>query len=239
MILSGVHVRGIVGGLLWFCLSALPSPAWGQLQAGPTLLEIAEGGSTELLLRNTGDEDVAAQVRVYAWSQPGGEDQLVPSDAVAISPPIAELAPATQQIVRLVRIQAAPSDRDGTYRIVVDELPRDEASGSSRVALRMRYVIPLFVRAPGAAPPSLTCGLEEGGTRLACDNSGGRAAQLGASRLVGADGGDLALSEGLFGYVLPANRRIWTLTGAPPGGTLRLETRLNGQATTLPVSREP
>lgn len=224
-------------------LLASPAVATGQLQAGPTLLELPPGGTaTRLLLRNSGGDTVAAQVRVYAWSQQDGEDLLEPSDDLAVSPPILELPPASERVVRLVRVgEPAEEGRDRTFRVVVDELPAAETDGGSEVELRMRYVIPAFVRAEGAAAPRLACRIEggAGGDRLICENAGGRAAQLGASRLFDAGGTELFLSEGLFGYVLPRSQRSWPLPPDRPsfGPTLRLDTLVNGQPTTVPVDR--
>lgn len=234
---SGRPVAGAATLLL--ALLAPPSDAAGQLQAGPTLLEIGpQATSTRLILRNPGKESAAAQVRVYRWSQPDGVDLLVPTSDLAVSPPILEVPAGGEQVVRVVRLGPPVNDRDRSYRVVVDELPRPEGQGPDRVKLRVRYVIPAFVRAAGAPRPVVACRIDDEGTRLACENRGGRAAQLGASRLFTAGGEGLVLSDGLFGYVLPASRRVWVLPGAPPvlhGSALHLETFLNGQPTTLEV----
>ena len=219
-------------------LLALPASGAGQLQAAPTLLEIApQATSTRLLLRNAGEEPVTVQARVYAWSQPHGDDRLVPSDDLAVSPPIVEVPAGGEQIVRVVRLGPPADGRDRSYRGVVDELPRETATGRG-VKLRVRYVIPAFVRAPDARPPVVACRIEGGGAHLACENRGGRAAQLGASRLRAGSGEGVVLSDGLLGYVLPASRRVWPLAAAPPSlhdPALRLETLLNGRPTTLEV----
>lgn len=228
--------------LLWAALLSLfasPALAKGQLQAGPILLQMEPGqSSTRLHLSNTGDAVLAAQVRVYAWSQERGEDQLSASDSLVASPPIVELQPGARQVVRVVRLGDEAGDRDLSYRLVVDELPLEENEDRARVAVRMRYVLPLFVRARGAREPQLSCALREGRSLLECANSGGRAAQLGESRLVDESGHALPLSAGLFGYVLPGSRRVWALqsdTAALADTQVRLETRLNGQPATLPL----
>lgn len=231
------------GVTLLLTLLAQPILARGQLQAGPTLLELGpQTKATRLTLRNSGDTAVAAQVRVYAWSQPDGKDHLVDTDELALSPPILELPAGGEQVVRVIRLGPPARDRDRCYRVVVDELPRAEDGDGHRVRLRMRYVIPVFVRAADASAPAVSCTLEGEGDRLACENRGGRAAQLGATRLLDDAGGTLTLSEGLYGYVLPGSRRIWPLPRERPrwqGPTLRLETRLNGHATMIAVDHAP
>lgn len=228
---------------LCLLLAPLPAAARGELQAGPTLLEIAPGASaTRLRLGNSGDSVVSAQVRVYAWSQKDGEDTLAPSDHVVASPPIAQIEPGGEQVVRIVLAGPPASGSDLSFRVVVDELPAEDAAGESAVKVRMRYLIPAFVRAPGAGEPVLNCSLTAGGTRLACRNDGERAARLGATALVDGTGQAVNLSEGLFGYVLPGSTRHWDLPKAPAAradGALKLDTQLNGQAATVVVHPRP
>ncbi|HRP87670.1 MAG TPA: fimbria/pilus periplasmic chaperone, partial [Gammaproteobacteria bacterium] len=79
--------------------------ARGQLQARPTLVELAPGNQAgRLVLANTGDAPVAAQVRVFAWSQVDGEDRLADTNEIAISPAIVRIPPGGEQVVRVVRL---------------------------------------------------------------------------------------------------------------------------------------
>jgi fimbrial chaperone protein len=215
--------------------------AKGHLQAGPTLVEISpQAGASRLTLANSGDAALGAQVRVFAWSQVDGEDRLAPATDVAISPPIARIAPGGEQVVRVVRTGVAPTGRDRTYRLVVDELPGDDTSTSTAVSVRLQYVLPLFLRAAGAAAPALDCRVAV--ATLSCINRGGQAAQLGRSALADAAGHSAVLSKGLFGYVLPASERRWNLEAGTLdqlGGALHLETQLNGQASRVDVARSP
>lgn len=226
----------VFAGML-LAASAFAATAKGQLQAGPTLVELPAGSAAgRMTLGNSGDAPLAAQVRVYAWSQVDGVDHLEPTQDIVASPAISEIPAGGEQVVRLVRQGPAPATSDLTYRVVVEELPGKRQDNT--VSIRMRYVIPLFLRAQDAAAPALACRLDA--AQLVCTNGGGRAAQLGASRLQGADGRATTLSDGLFGYVLPGATRRWPLDPAlpPPGGaSLTLDTQVNGRSATLPVSR--
>lgn len=228
---------------LLLSLASLPALAQGGLQAGPTLLELSSGStSTRLTLGNTGDKPVAAQIRVYAWTQQDGEDRLLPSDRLIASPPIAEVPAGGEQLVRVVLAGPAAEGQDLAFRVVVDELPDDQSQGESGVKVRMRYLIPAFVRANGASGPDLRCRLDQGDSRLACRNAGGRPAQLGATTLSDTAGSKLLLSEGLYGYVLPGGERHWALPAdrpTPAAGPLKLETQLNGQLASVVVERTP
>lgn len=236
--------RAVHAALLGAALAAfVPASSWarGQLQAAPTLVELVPGATAgRLTLSNTGDTPIAAQVRVYAWNQVDGEDRLGATQAVIISPAIVQIAPGTTQVVRVVREGAPPVGHDGTYRLVVDELPTPGEVPQSGVQIRMRFVVPVYARAPKAAAPALRCRLNA--AQLACTNGGGQAAQLGATKLADAGGHSVALTGGLFGYVLPGSERRWPLAAASLTkltGDLRLETRVNGLPLSVPVSRAP
>ena len=235
----------LAGSLLGLALAASAVSAKGQLQARATLIELGvDSAAGRLTLANTGDAPVAAQVRVFAWSQENGEDRLAPTNAIVLSPPIVRIAPGAEQVVRIVREGPAPSGRDQTYRIVVDELPDKSKPNANAVSFRMRYVLPMYVRDAVAKLPTLACRIEHQvpTPALSCNNSGGRAAQLGATRMLDAAGHKYELTPGLFGYVLPASVRRWPLDPASLaklGPTLRLETMLNGEALTIPIATTP
>lgn len=211
--------------------------ARGQLQTRQTGIDLAPGDRAgRLVLANSGDGPVAAQVRIYAWSQRDGEDQLEPSNALIASPAIVEIPAGGEQLVRVVRADGSPVAAEQAYRVVVDELPGDPAGRSgSAVTVRMRFLIPAFVRAADPAPVQLACRIER--DALACDNAGGRAAQIGSTVWQGADGRSLTLSNGLLGYVLAGSSRRFPLGAQqrPPqaGGTLDLQ--LNGQPARVPL----
>lgn len=203
--------------------------AGGHLQVGSTRVELPAGArATRLVLRNSGDAPVGAQVRVYDWSQPDGEDRLDETQDMALSPPIVRIAPGEEQVVRIVRQGPAPTGRDATYRVVAEEIPLTPQDASVAVGFRMRFVLPLFDRFADAPPAQLSCRLSA--DTLTCLNAGGRACKLGATRLVDAAGRAVELTNGLFGYVLPHSSRRWTLSAdrlKTLGDGLRLKTMID------------
>lgn len=230
-------------------IAALAAPlagAAGHLQVGGTLIELNPGANAgRFSLSNSGDAPIGVQARVYAWVQVGNEDRLSPTRALVLSPPIATIAPGASQLVRVVATGPLPLANDQAYRVVVEELPGSEESGSSTIAIRMRYIVPLYVRSGKARPPALACGIVTAQAApkasLSCTNAGGQAAQLGASRLTGL-GSPYELTPGLLGYVLPGSRRSWDLDptrAAALGRAIALETHVNGLATTLALTAPP
>lgn len=188
-------------------------------------------------MSNTGDNEVHAQVRVYHWTQQGGEDKLVPSRGLVISPPMVQIAPGERQLIRTIRLNAPPSGPgavEDAYRIVIDELPVDSPT-TSKLRFVLRYSVPVFVAPAGstAPPPELGWALVRDGDKVALEvtNAGGSHAQLAALSFVNASGLRTELTAGLLGYVLPGAKMRWALK--PPaevfgsGGVL--ETMINGQ----------
>ena len=62
------------------------------LQVSPVTLTLSPTQAADgLWLSNTGDNVVNAQVRVFRWTQEGGEDKLTPSRGLLVSPPMLQL----------------------------------------------------------------------------------------------------------------------------------------------------
>ena len=234
----------LAGSLLGLAVAAQTASAKGHLQARPTMLELAPGATAgRMTLANTGDEPVPAQVRVFAWIQRDGEDVLVPTNDVVLSPPIVTVPAGAEQLVRIVRQGKPPGHDDQAYRIVVDELPGESKNRDAAVGILMRYVLPLFVRSPEASDAALACSIvrNAAAASLECRNSGGRAAQLGATRLKG-NGKSYQLTAGLYGYVLPGSQRRWPLDSARlklVGHSPSMESQLNGAPVTISVADSP
>lgn len=232
--------RPIAAVLVVLALVAGTAHARGQLQTRQTGIDLPAGARAgRLVLANTGDAPIAAQVRVYAWRQEGGEDVLEPSSALVVSPAIVEIAANGEQLVRVVRPDGRAVAHEQAYRVVVDELPGDPADDASTVQVRMRFLIPVFVRARDPAPATLACRLET--AALVCRNTGGRAAQLGATYL-SSGAQRLEVTPGLLGYVLAGSMRRFpadTSTIAKAGAHSRLEVRLNGEPATFDLGRAP
>lgn len=192
----------------------------------PTLLEIqADQNATALWLENRGSRPAQMQVRVFAWTQPDGENQYKEQHELVATPPMLTVAPGRRQMIRLSRARAAPADIEEAYRVVVDEIP-DATAATQGVGVRfqLRYSLPLFVQASehthtrhssgrdDAPQPRLTWSLLREGDDLwlRMDNAGRIRARL---TNVEFEGGTHSMGDGLFGYVLARSRARWRLPG--------------------------
>jgi fimbrial chaperone protein len=234
-----VYAYAIVWGVT--ILSSTAVLAKGQLQVKQIAVEIPAGAkASRMLLGNNGDQPVSVQVRVYAWSQQAEQELLTTTETVAVSPPISEIAAGGEQIIRVVLQSPTPSAQDQMYRVVIDELPQLNANNVSAIGVRLRYILPLYVRAENAKAANITCQLLSSEI-LQCANKGGRAAQLGATALLDGLGGKYMLSKGLFGYILPNSTRTWSLTSSHihlgQAYSWQLETMQDAEPTVIKVDR--
>lgn len=238
-------LRGLMAALLIACGSAGAS----GLQVAPVGLEFAPGSTAQgVWLTNTGNDVLRAQVRVFHWTQADGKDVLTPTQGLVASPPMLNLQPAAQQLVRVIRTGAPTAGPDeDAFRLLIDELPQPEKENKSSVRYILRYSVPAFVEPAGsqAAAPALTWSLQHdaNGFALVANNTGRQHAQLSDVSLQPRGGKPITLSKGLLGYVLPGSTMRWPLkesTVQLGNGTL-LKVTVNGKPVeqTLPGDTLP
>jgi fimbrial chaperone protein len=177
----------------------------------PVSFEMAPGQLTAVLdVRNNTDREADFQVRAYAWSQPGGVDQLTPTDALVASPPLGRIAVNAGQVVRLVLRQPAQG-REAAYRILLDQVPPTPQPGSVGFALRLS--IPVFAEPKAPVAPRVRWSLQaDGGAYyLVAVNGGDRHDAFRNMVLNSSDGRPIALESSVSPYVLAGATRRWRI----------------------------
>ncbi|OAL85968.1 fimbrial biogenesis chaperone [Acinetobacter terrae] len=243
--LHRVARHGLISGLL---LSSGWAMASG-LQVSPISLSLqARENASGLTLSNTGDNLVHAQVRVYQWSQDEKGDQRTPSRGLLASPPMIELKPGEQQLIRIIRAKAPPQGAgavEESYRLSIDELPIQSTEQKTGLQFALSYSLPVFVKPVGIAEttPHLQWSYspQADGKQvvLRIRNSGNGHAQLADLSCVDAAGNNsVDIHQGLLGYVLPGATMHWTLNIPPSalktGGKFKV--MINGTQTTQDVT---
>jgi fimbrial chaperone protein len=238
-------LRGLAAALLIACGSAGAS----GLQVAPVGLEFAPSSIAQgVWLTNTGNDVLRAQVRVFHWTQVNGKDTLVPTRGLVASPPMLNLQPGAQQLVRVIRTGASSdAGSEDAYRLLVDELPQPEKEDKSSVRYILRYSVPAFIESAGSqnAAPALTWSVQRDGNglELVVSNTGPRHAQLSDVSLRPMGGKPITLSNGLLGYVLPGSTMRWPLKelAAQLGNGTLLKVTINGKPVeqTLPGNDLP
>lgn len=119
-----------------------------SIRLSPVSVEILNDQSaSSISLYNQSNESTDLQVRVFEWRQNAGQDQLIPTDEIAVSPPFLKLQPNDSYSLRVVRINPAPVSGEQTYRIIIDELPKpiDNRKVDQGINVLLRSSLPLFV----------------------------------------------------------------------------------------------
>lgn len=190
--------------------------------------------ATALWLENKGTMPVTMQVRAFAWSQADGSDTLSAQDVIVASPPIARVEPGKRQLVRIIR-RTPGTAAEGTFRLLIDELPPPPPEGTAapvaKLAVQMRYSVPLFTYATAeTGTPRLSVRVSAGpeGRELRVTNTGTRHARLTDLRVV-TGSHQTMVRAGLAGYVLAGATIAFPLPTT--GGTVRVA--VNGVDQTL------
>ncbi len=118
------------------------------IRLSPVNVEILSNqNASSISLFNQSNESTDLQIRVFEWTQKNGQDQLTPTDEIAISPPFLKLQSNDSYNLRVVRINPTPISGEKTYRIIIDELPKpiDSRKAAQGVNVLLRSSLPVFV----------------------------------------------------------------------------------------------
>ncbi|ARD28516.1 molecular chaperone [Acinetobacter lactucae] len=118
------------------------------IRISPVNVEILSNQSaSSISLFNQSNESTDLQIRVFEWVQKNGQDELIPTDEIAISPPFLKLKPNDSYNLRVVRINPAAISGEKTYRIIIDELPKpvDSRKAAQGINVLLRSSLPVFV----------------------------------------------------------------------------------------------
>ena len=131
---------------LFLSLSSALSAA--TIRISPVNVELLNNQSaSSISLFNQSSESTDLQIRVFEWTQKDGQDQLIPTDEIAISPPFLKLKPNDSYNLRVVRINPTEISGEKTYRIIIDELPKpvDSRKAAQGINVLLRSSLPVFV----------------------------------------------------------------------------------------------
>lgn len=179
----------------------------GAISVSPVMLEMSTKRPTRTLeISNPSDQPVHVQLRVFAWSGGGVDEQYAPTQDIGFSPPMFELAPGQRQVVRLAA-RITP-DRETAYRLFVDQLEAQRPEGGLSMPVRM--ALPLFLSPDQGLKAQVDWRFErdDQGPLLVARNRGARRLRLTDLELE-KPGGAETVARGLAGYVLAGQERAW------------------------------
>lgn len=201
-----------LGAVLLLCLCLPDISHAGSFHVTPVKVMLSSETTTYVLkVENSGAANVTLQLKTLAWSQQAGRDQLQPTREVLVTPPLFNLKSGATQIVRVGLMRKPDTNRELSYRLLLEEIPPPPAADFKGVQVALRIGIPIFVTPLSAAKQNLSftaLHAPDGQLRLAVANRGLAHAQITGLTLHLSKPEDSLVASYLSpAYVLPGQER--------------------------------
>lgn len=220
---------GLLAGLM-----AVPSQAF---QVRPVRIDLdARQAAAQLVVSNPTDRPLLIQAKVWSWSQEQSQDRLGEATDLIVNPPIFELAPGAQQVVRVGLRQGLRQGQEQSWRLWLSQVPVSGAAEERGVQMLLRVSLPVFGSGDGLGGPAPRWQRRDAGATLLLDNEGARHVHVREVRLQ-ADGMPAhvlgpcyALSGGSCRWTLPREWQGRALTADADSDAGRLRVQFDGPA---------
>jgi fimbrial chaperone protein len=199
----------------------------GSYTVKPVRIELsARQLRTTIQIQNLGEEPATIQAHVVAWNANGAEELLSDNDEILLNPPIFTVAAGHPQFLRLGLRHPQPDTREGTYRLILEEVPRVPKPGFNGINTLLRISVPIFVN-PRISSPQLAWTLQRTSDQellLSVQNRGNAHVQIRKLAVTAGAASEPGFEQGTATYVLQNARKEWVITGQLVGaGKLRLQ----------------
>ena len=164
-------------------------------------------------IQNLDDEPTTIQAHIVAWSAQGAEEILSDSDDILLNPPIFTVASGHTQFLRLGLRHALADLQEGTYRLILEEVPPPIKAGFNGLRTVLKVSIPIFVK-PRVPAPQLAWTLERTSDqelRLSVVNRGNTHVQVRKFAITASGGAEPGFTEDTATYVLRNARKEWVI----------------------------
>ena len=198
--------------VLWGLDFAIPTAQAQGLSVAPTTVEfLPRQLAASLIVTNKSSEVTTMQVRVVAWTQNAAGDQLAPTAALSVSPPIFDVPGGSAQLVRLI-LRVPPNTKEDSYRLLINQLP---VAGEPGMHLALAFSVPVFAKARAEGGADLEFHIAPSGDRLVAINHGARRERMLRPMLIWPSG-KMAMNTGRNYYVLAGSEQEWPLPSQMP-----------------------
>lgn len=138
-------MRALVAGVAIVLSSFAPAVHAADLRVAPVMVRVPAGSNTGTVrLWNDDSQPLNVQVRVFRWTVTNGQETLEPTRDVVASPPMATLAPGSENLIRVVRVSHRPVVGQERYRLIIDQLPKAGSGRTGTVNILVRHAIPVY-----------------------------------------------------------------------------------------------
>ena len=203
--------------LCWTALAVTFSLGLGAAEAGtlkvsPVKVFLPAGGKTEVIrVKNPDPTPALVQVQAVEWTSVENLDEAKRVEEILAVPPIFEMAPNSEQVIRLAHRDQQPSLKEKAYRLLITEVPEEVDDGG--IAFAVRLNMPLFVTPKGASPePEWRFQYTENGEgELILANHGNAHLMVKSLELRGIGAAKPIFATDQFIYALAGTEQRWSL----------------------------
>ncbi|KAK6024707.1 gram-negative pili assembly chaperone domain protein [Ostertagia ostertagi] len=181
---------------------------------------------------NNGQEPVLMQAEAISWTRVGGLDVDGPTTDLIVNPPVFTVQPGQTQVLRLGLRRTTERTEEGTYRIVLREVPIPRPSDDMNVAGSVRVLVALRVPVY-VAPAQVKRGEQWKLTRAASGellaqvaNTGNVHLKVAELSLQGENGQALAkvTQKGSASVIFPGEQRTFRLPATAQATQMQVQT---------------
>jgi len=203
--------------LCWTALAVMGSLVFGTADAGTLkvsplkVILPADGRSEVIRLKNPDQRPALVQVQAIEWAAAEDLDKAKRADEILAVPPIFELNPNSEQVIRLALRNPGTAGVEKAYRLLITEVPEEIEGGGVSFAVRLN--LPLFVTPRGAEPkPEWRFGYKPSGeAELVLTNHGNAHLMVKSLELRGVGDKRTLFETDQFAYALAGTRQRWSL----------------------------
>ena len=197
----------------------------GSYTVKPVRIELsARQLRTTIQIQNLADEPTTIQAHIVAWNANGAEEVLTDNDEILLNPPIFTIPAGHPQFVRLGLRHAPPDTREGTYRLILEEVPPPPKPGFNGITTLLKISVPIFVK-PRVSSPQLAWTLQRTSdqeVKLSVQNRGNAHVQIRKLAVTAGEASEPGFVQGTATYVLQNARKEWVIHNEQLAGAGKL-----------------
>ena len=184
----------------------------GTLKVSPIKVFLPADGKTEVIrIKNPDPTPALVQVQAVEWVRAEDLEQAKRAEEILAVPPIFEMAPNSEQIIRLAHRDGGNPAVEKAYRLLITEVPEEVEAGG--IAFAVRLNMPLFVTPRDATPdPEWRYHRKASGeAELILANRGNAHLMVKSFELRGVGRADPIFETDQFVYALAGKEQRWSL----------------------------
>jgi fimbrial chaperone protein len=163
-------------------------------------------------IHNDEDTPLFLQAQMVAWTQKDNEDKTADASDLLVTPPVMQLAPKADQIIRVAIRHVDLKDAELQYRLILTEIPPPRKEGETGLSVALRLSIPVFITPASATHANVHWSaqwIDADQLRIEAYNDGN--AHLQVTDFDIAFGNSQKLRVNPSRYILPGSRISWTV----------------------------